>query len=67
MESAMRQLDDELRVFNISLAKLTQRRQLILAEYGYGGGTSNNGNVVAKTGAEVGTYSYFGIFGPYRR
>jgi hypothetical protein len=67
MESAMRQLDSELQVFNISLAKLTQRRQLILAEYGYGGGTSNSGNVVARSGAEVGQTSYFGIFGEYKR
>ena len=63
----MVQLDRELHVMDVSLAKLTQRRQLILAEYGFGGGTNQNGMVPARTGKDVGMYSYFGIFGPYRR
>jgi hypothetical protein len=63
----MVQLDRELHVLGVSLYKLTQKRQLILCEYGFGGGTSQNGMVPARTGKDVGYYSYFGIMGPYKR
>lgn len=67
LEGAMMSLDRELHVMGMSLYKLTQRRQLILAEYGFGGGTDQSGTIPAKLGKDVGIYSYFGIFGPYRR
>jgi hypothetical protein len=63
----MRQLDRELHVMDISLLKLTQKRSLVLNEFGFGGGIDQNGGVPARTGEQVGKFSYFGIFGPYRR
>jgi hypothetical protein len=67
LESAMVQLDREMHTLGMSLYKLTQKRQLILIEYGFGGGTSGDGKQVAKTAEDVGRFSYFGIFGPYTR
>jgi hypothetical protein len=67
LESALSALSREMNHLGVSLAQLTTTRQLICAEYGYGGGVSINGDRPATTAGEVGQYSYYGVFGPYNR
>jgi hypothetical protein len=67
LESALDQLAQELTFLGVDLVELTKDRQLICAEYGYGGGIDGSGRSPATTGAQVGFYSYYGIFGPYKR
>jgi hypothetical protein len=67
LESALGALSNELKSLGVDLVQLTSTRQLICAEYGYGGGVDGGGSSPAKTASEVGQYSYYGIFGPYKR
>jgi hypothetical protein len=67
METAVKQLDSELTMCGISLKELTNTHELMMCEYGFGGGTSGDGTAPAQSAFEVGTFSYFGILGPYRR
>ncbi len=67
LESALGALNNEMSNLGVSLVELTQSRELICAEYGYGGGVANTGDTPAMTASQVGQYSYFGIFGPYKR
>ncbi len=67
LETALGAINGELSVIGVDLTQLTETRQLICAEYGYGGGVDGGGSSPAKTASEVGQYSYYGIFGPYKR
>jgi hypothetical protein len=66
METAMSALDGELSSCNISLKALITTREMVLCEYGFGGGVNGEGDKPATTANEVGTTSYFGILGPYK-
>ncbi len=61
----MSALDGEISMCNISLRELTQTREMVLCEYGFGGGVNGEGDQPAATAQEVGTTSYYGILGPY--
>ncbi len=61
----MMQLDREPSMCGISLKELILTREMVLCEYGFGGGVNGEGDTPATSAAEVGTTSYFGIMGPY--
>ncbi len=67
MESAIGALAGEMRTLGLDLAELTRSRRLVLAEYGFGGGTDGGGATPARTAAQVGEATYYGILGVYKR
>ena len=68
IESAIYQFDFEFQYFGLSVNDLIKKgKKVHFSEYGLGGGSSQNGDVKAKTAEEAALYPFFGIFGGYRR
>jgi hypothetical protein len=67
MESAIGALAGEMRALGLDLAALTRGARLVLAEYGFGGGLDGMGTTPARTAADVGLATYYGILGEYKR
>ena len=66
-EGLLVRMDQELSFYNMSLNELTEDldTKIHYSEYGVGGGTSQNGDVPAKTGDEAAYTPFFGIAGSY--
>jgi hypothetical protein len=68
IESAISQFDFEFQFFGLSVNDLIKKgKQVHFSEYGLGGGSSQNGDIKAKTASEAALYPFFGIFGSYKR
>lgn len=66
LEGLLERMDRELKLYGLSLKELTAAgKEIHYSEYGIGGGTSQNGNVPAKTAEEAAYTPFFGIEGPY--
>jgi hypothetical protein len=66
LEGLLERMDVELGLYNISLKEITDAgTELHYSEYGVGGGTSQNGDVPAKTAEEAAYTPFFGIGGTY--
>ena len=62
LEGLLTRMDTELALYNIGLGELASAgTELVFSEYGVGGGTSQNGDVAAKTAQEAAETPFFGI------
>ena len=66
-EGLLIRMDDEMSFYNISLGELNDvyGTKIHFAEFGVGGGTSQNGDKMATTAAEAAYTPFFGISGRY--
>jgi hypothetical protein len=67
LENALIALDKELHTLGLDLRALTERRELVVAEYGFGGGTSGDGKQPATQPEQIGQYAFYGVLGPYHK
>ena len=66
LEGLLERMDIELALYNMSLTEITDAgTELHYSEYGVGGGTSQSGDVPAKTAKEAAYTPFFGIAGQY--
>lgn len=62
LENAAREFDAEMSLYGINIRQLMMTKEFIFAEYGLGGGKSQNGDERATTAAEAAKTPFFTIF-----
>ena len=63
LENAAREFDEEMKVFGIDIQELiASGKEFIFAEYGLGGGRSQNGDKIATNKQEAAKFPFFTIF-----
>jgi hypothetical protein len=65
LEGSVQQLAGELALVGVNLQAFSDRAELMVVEYGFGGGTNPEGTQPAWEPSQIGRWSYWGIFGAY--